>query len=121
MAHVRQDTLKHPRGWEKHLRPFGKRDQAGRERQAAKHAIIQDVVTDTESGSLRRDMTPREVSARKADLELLKAVKKKKVKKKQYWLRAHIVMRSDEPINRRDIKHLDSRIVEVTVDEFWDW
>lgn len=36
MAHVRKDTRCRPVEWAKHLRPFGKRRQAKKERQYAK-------------------------------------------------------------------------------------
>ena len=39
MAHVRKDTLAKTIDWCKHLRPFGKRAQARRERAAAKKQI----------------------------------------------------------------------------------
>lgn len=39
MAHVRKDTLAKTIEWAKHLRPFGKRKQARRERAAAKKEI----------------------------------------------------------------------------------
>jgi hypothetical protein len=42
MAHVRKDTLTKPNSgtsWWKHLRPFGKRAQAQKERAAAKRDI----------------------------------------------------------------------------------
>jgi hypothetical protein len=39
MAHKRKDTFARPREWAKHLRPSGKREQAGRERQASKKII----------------------------------------------------------------------------------
>ncbi len=39
MAHVRKDTLTKTIEWAKHLRPFGKRKQARRERVAAKKEI----------------------------------------------------------------------------------
>lgn len=39
MAHVRKDTLTKTVDWAKHLRPFGKRQQARRERVAAKKEI----------------------------------------------------------------------------------
>jgi len=39
MAHVRKDTLAKTIAWAKHLRPFGKRKQARRERAAAKKEI----------------------------------------------------------------------------------
>jgi|TARA_R110002153_G_scaffold36642_2_gene108140 hypothetical protein len=39
MAHTRKDTLVKTAGWQKHLRPFGKRKQAKRERKAAKKEI----------------------------------------------------------------------------------
>ena len=39
MSHVRKDTLKRCIEWAKHLRPYGKRVQAKRERGAAKDQI----------------------------------------------------------------------------------
>lgn len=37
--HVRKDTLVKGTEWAKHLRPFGKKAQAKRERQAAKKLV----------------------------------------------------------------------------------
>jgi hypothetical protein len=46
MAHVRQDALttlgSHNNYWNKHLRPYAKRQQAQRERRAAKLQIAKD-------------------------------------------------------------------------------
>lgn len=42
MAHVRKDTYCETREWARHLRPYGKRLQAGMERQAAKKLIRQE-------------------------------------------------------------------------------
>ena len=39
MAHTRKDTLTAVMEWAKHLRPFGKRMQAKKERNAAKKRI----------------------------------------------------------------------------------
>lgn len=39
MAHKRKDTLAKTNEWAKHLRPFGKRQQAKAERRAAKKEI----------------------------------------------------------------------------------
>lgn len=39
MGHVRKDTLTKSVEWAKHLRPYGKRQQAKKERNAVKHLI----------------------------------------------------------------------------------
>lgn len=39
MSHARKDTLTKPKQWAKHLRPFGKRQQAKAERKAAQKDI----------------------------------------------------------------------------------
>ena len=39
MAHKRKDTLAPCKEWAKHLKPFGKRQQAKAERRAAKNQI----------------------------------------------------------------------------------
>lgn len=44
MAHKRKDTFCKTRGWCRHLRPFGKRDQNGRERLTARRQIAKDAV-----------------------------------------------------------------------------
>lgn len=41
MTHKRKDTLTKPVEWAKHLRPFGKRRQSHKERQASKENINQ--------------------------------------------------------------------------------
>lgn len=43
MAHKRKDTLTRPCEWAKHLRPFGKRRQAHKERQAVKDVIKKEI------------------------------------------------------------------------------
>jgi hypothetical protein len=43
MSHKRADTLAKCRSWNKHLKPEGKRDQAKRERLAAKDRIAGEV------------------------------------------------------------------------------
>lgn len=42
MSHKRQDTYCKTSEWAKHLRPFGKRKQAGKERKEAKKRIRKD-------------------------------------------------------------------------------
>lgn len=48
MAHKRKDTLTAPKEWAKHLRPFGKRQQARHERQAARQQVRKEIQGRTE-------------------------------------------------------------------------
>jgi hypothetical protein len=58
MGHARKDTLAKSVEWAKHLRPFGKRRQARKERNAVKHLIateksgieVQPVASNGEAG-----------------------------------------------------------------------
>lgn len=45
MSHKRKDTLARVTEWCKHLRPFGKRKQAKRERIASKNEIQKEIKT----------------------------------------------------------------------------
>ena len=76
---------------------------------------------DTKSGSLRRDMTHREIAAQKADLELIKTVRKIYGSKRRYFLRAHFTMESNRPIDQDEIRRFDPRIKEVCVTESWNY
>lgn len=114
MAHVRKDTLTRPVEWAKHLRPWGKKLQSKKERQAAIREIVTDIAVDQKGASLRRDATPRETRLSKSDREIIKKVKAPKLevyRKKvsiNVWFKAKSKADAEKKFFEFDLGVLDS-------------